>query len=213
MRKDGDSLKIEIECRGFNPALIKVVTDTKSKIAILKNKIIIESSNEPIRCITIKSRSIYSSRLCYLNIINPIYYLYQYKLKNDDIYFYDDNFIWTDVVLKDIFDADVKIKLSKNTKQANGSTISEYEINTHGCKNGIRIKHYDMPKNQICRYKRTNIASQLFFAILILYLMIFQLIYDRENFRLYLSALIINFVISGFKIYKYHSSKSKKQSK
>lgn len=87
---------VELECCGFNPTLIKVIADVKAKISICENKILIESSNEHIGCLTIKNKSIYSTKWCYLNIFNPIHYLVQYKLKNDDIYFYDDGFLWVD---------------------------------------------------------------------------------------------------------------------
>lgn len=196
-----------MECCGFNPTLIKVVTDVSAKIAIVRNKIVIEPLNEQVGHFTINNRSIYRSRLCYLNIINPIYYLYQYKLKNDDIYFYDDNFIWVDIDIKDAFNSDLKIKLTKTTKQIKGLTINEYRITTTVCEK-IHIRYHKMPSNQVYRYKLTNIASQLFYSIFILCLAILQLVKKQENSHVYLCALIILFVISAIKIYKYHSSKS-----
>ena len=202
-------MKIELDCCGFSPRALKVFTDIATKISILKNKVVIESSNERISHLTIKSRSIYNSRLCYLNIINPIHYLYQYKLKNDDIYFYDNDFIWADIDIDNSLDSNLKIKLEKCTKHNNGSNLTEYTIKPLEHKK-IRICYHNMPPKQIYRYKLTNIASQLFFSILIMCLGILILINNQDDIILYLCALIILLIISGIKVYKYLSSKSMK---
>lgn len=202
-------MKIELECCGFSPHALKVFTDIATKISILRNKIVIESSNERISHLTIKSRSIYTSRLCYLNIVNPIYYLYQYKLKNDDIYFYDDDFIWADIDIDSNLDSNLKIKLEKCTKHNNGSNFAEYAINALEYKK-IRICYHNMPSKQIYRYKLTNIASQLFYSILIMCLGVLILINNQDDIILYLCALMILLIVSGIKVYKYLSSKSTK---
>lgn len=203
-------MRVELECCGFNPILLQVVTEEKTKIVLEKNKIVIESSNEFIGRFTIKSRSIYNSKLCYLNIINPIFYLYQYKLKNDTIFFYDDNFIWMDIILNDTIDDNLKIKLEKITKRIENSTVCTYEITPDVSKKGLQIIDYYTPQKQIYRYKITNIASQLFYFILILTLMILQLVDNQENIISYLSALIILGFFSVIKIYKFYSAKSTK---
>lgn len=204
-------MRIEIECCGFNPASIKAVVDVSSaKSSITKNKIVIESPNQPIKCLTIKRRSIYNSRLCYLNMINPVYYLYQYKLKNDDIYFYDSEFLDADIIFNT--DTDWKLKLTRERKHINGSSICNYVLTAYNHKKGIRIEYHDMPQIQILRYKRTNIISQLFYAMLISCLAIWQMLVNRKNSLLYLIALIILLVISGVKIFRYYSSKSIKHS-
>ena len=202
-------MRIEIECCGFNPASIKAVVDVSSaKSSITKNKIVIESPDQPIKCLTIKRRSIYNSRLCYLNMINPVYYLYQYKLKNDDIYFYDSEFLDADIIFSTLNDTDWKLKLTRERKHINGSSICNYVLTAYNHKKGIRIEYHDMPQIQILRYKRTNIISQSFYAMLISCLAIWQMLVNRKNSLLYLIALIILLVISGVKIFKYYSSKS-----
>lgn len=204
-------MKIEIECCGFNPALINVITDVPTKLSITKHKIVIESSDKIIQTLTIKRRSIYSNRFCYLNIINPIYYLHQYKLKNDNIYFYDDNFLWLDIILNGKLSSDFKFQLTRKTEHISGSSINIYAITTNSNKTAINIKQHKMPQSQVLRYKHTNIMSQLFYSALILFLIVFRLFVDQENILLYLGALIILLVISGVKIFKYYSSKSIKE--
>lgn len=200
---------IELECCGFNPTLIKVIADVKAKISICENKILIESSNEHIGCLTIKNKSIYNSRWCYLNIFNPIHYLVQYKLKNDDIYFYDDGFLWVDIDIKNTCTSDIKIKLEKHTVHINGSNLEKYTISTLA-RDKIFIRHHDIPAKRVFRYKMTNVASQLFYSVLIMCLAIVLIMKTQENILLYLCGLIILYIISGIKIYKYLSSKSTK---
>lgn len=202
-------MKIELECCGLKPSLIKVVADVKTKISICKNKILIESSNEHIGCLTIKSKSIYNNRWCYLNIFNPIHYLVQYKLKNDNIYFYDNGFIWVDIDIKNTYTSDLRIKLEKHTAHINGSNLEKYTINTLE-RDKIFIRYHDIPAKQVFRYKMTNVASQLFYSVLTMCLAIVLLMKTREEILLYTCGLIILFVFSGIKIYKYLSSKSTK---
>ena len=202
-------MKIELECCGFNPHSIKVTADVKAKISICENKILIESSNEHIGCLTIKNKSIYSTKWCYLNIFNPIHYLVQNKLKNDDIYFYDDGFLWVNIDIKNTCPSDLKIKLEKHTVHVNDSNFEKYTIKTLA-RDKIFIRHHAIPAKQVFRYRITNVASQLFFSLLILFLAIDFLIKTREEIPLYLCGLILLFVFSGIKIYKYLSSKSTK---
>ncbi len=200
---------VELECCGFNPALIKVIADVKAKISICENKILIESSNEHIGCLTIKNKSIYSTKWCYLNIFNPIHYLVQYKLKNDDIYFYDDGFLWVNIDIKNTCPSDLKIKLEKHTVHVNDSNFEKYTINTLA-RDKIFIRHHAIPAKQVFRYKMTNVASQLFYSVLIMCLAIILIMKTQEEILLYVCGLVILFVFSGIKIYKYLSSKSTK---
>ena len=200
---------VELECCGFNPTLIKVIADVKAKISICENKILIESSNEHIGCLTIKNKSIYSTKWCYLNIFNPIHYLVQYKLKNDDIYFYDDGFLWVNIDIKNTCPSDLKIKLEKHTVHVNDSNFEKYTINTL-VRDKIFIRHHAIPAKQVFRYKMTNVASQLFYSVLIMCLAIILIMKTQEEILLYVCGLVILFVFSGIKIYKYLSSKSTK---
>lgn len=198
---------VELECCGFNPILIKVIADVKAKISICENKILIESSNEHIGCLTIKNKSIYNTRWCYLNILNPIHYLVQYKLKNDDIYFYDDGFLWVDIDIKNTCASHLKIKLEKHTVHINDSILEKYAINTLS-RDKIFFRHYDIPVKQVFRYKMTNVASQVFYVALITCLAIVLILKTQEEILLYVCGLVVLFVFSGVKIYKYLSSKS-----
>ncbi len=199
---------VELDCCGFNPKLIKVTVDAKAKISICETKIFIESSNERISWLTIKSKSIYNTRWCYLNIFNPIHYLAQYKLKNDDIYFYDNGFLWVDIDTKSTCTSDLKIRLEKHTVRINGSNLEKYTLCTLS-RDKIFIRHHDIPAKQVLRYKMTNVASQVFYSVLIMCLAI-VLKKTQEEILLYVCGFIILFAFSGVKIYKYLSSKSAK---
>ena len=199
---------VELECCGFNPTLIKVIADVNTKISICETKIHIESSNEHIGCLTIKNKSIYDTRWCYLNILNPIHYLVQYQLKNDEIYFYDDGFLWVDIDIKNTCTSDLKLKLEKHTVHINGSNFEKYTIKTLS-RDKIFIRHHDIPAKQVFRYRMTNVASQLFYSLLIMCLAI-VLKKTQEEILLYICGLVILFAFSAVKIYKYLSSKSTK---
>lgn len=202
-------MRIELECCGLKPISMEVSTNVpKVNLTTLGNKIIIESTNEPISCLTLKRRSMYSSKLCYLNILNPIYYFYQYKLNNRDVYLYDDDYFWMDIVFDNVITSNLTLKLIKQTKQFAESTYSITQCEHNKCFN---IHYHNMPQIQIFRYKVSNILSQLFWSILISFLAIWQLCIDQKNIFLYLSGIAILLLFSSRKIFKYCYSKSKGQ--
>lgn len=201
-------MRIEIECCGCRPRAIHIITDAEATLSRCGNRIVIESSNERISHFTIKSRSVYNSKLCYLNIINPIYYLYQYKSKNDDVYFYDNGFLWADIDVDNSLHSDLKITLEKCSKSTNDLRYTEYTIKPS--EKRLNISFLRMPLKQIHRYKVTNIASQLLYSMLILCLGILALLRNQDNIALYSCALIILLIVSIVKVYKYLSSRSTK---
>lgn len=205
-------MRIELECCGCRPSSFKVSADVPAaKLTTVNHKIVVESSDEPIRCLTIRRRSMYRSPLCYCNIINPVYFAYQMKLHNRDVYFYDDDDLWADIVFDDDLSADVTVRLTKEDTQCNGSLATTYRIDQNERKKQFTVRRHPMPQMQMLRYKRVNILTQLFWSICISVLGIRQICVDRENMAVYLVALSLLLIYSGVKIYKYYASQSIEQ--
>lgn len=205
-------MRIELVCCGFNPASIKVSTDAPAaKLTTVNHKIVVESSDEPIRHLTVRRRSMYRSPLCYVNIINPVYFICQIKLHNRDVYFYDDDDLWADIVFDDDLSANVSVRLTKETAQHNDSFGTTYRIDQDNRKKCFTVHRHPMPQMQILRYKRVNILTQLFWSICIAVLGIRQTCVDRENMAVYLVALPLLLIYSGVKMYKYYAAKSIEQ--
>ncbi len=141
-----------------------------------------------------EKRTFYDTPFWYLNIINPLYFIYKQKFIDREKIGYDENFSAIEIVFQCSGKQTERIELMYE-KRVNYYPNGKYDFilceRYSGIKN-VKISNPSMDKIAIMRYKRTAILSQLFFMTIICGLCISSCVSEICG---WLEALLVSLII------------------
>ncbi len=183
-----------------------------------KHKIICSIDNRKLKCktinnsaqanvwidagthtLTVTKRIFYDSILCYLNILNPIFYFFQLRFLGRKYLGYDESFASVKLSFSTKNQNDATIELNLDRKEIfdpSGQFYCISKMNTSGIEN-VCFQQLSMNKKYINRFKLIRIASALLYMLFFDILCAFEYISGNENF---LESLIFCCLISAFSI-------------
>ena len=148
-----------------------------------------------LHTLTIMKKTFFDTPLYYLNILNPLYFIYALKFIDGAKLGYDENYCAISVSFKS--ESENKARLNFDFKQKehyipNGKYCEILCQSYSGIKN-VSVSDVPMDALKVRRYKLTRILSTLFYALILISLGILACIDGITN---YLTMIIVSLIIS-----------------
>ncbi len=205
-------------CRRFLKNRIKCQINLTEIKCNYKNNIIssVIKIHEGLQYVlTIKKRTWYDTWLCYLNVFNPFFFLWNWKFFSVKPLGYDKSFAAVSISFSTCNCDEACIEVSLHRKETTEPIGYYYTLNlerSYGIEN-VSISNLPMDAKQIRRFKLTHIFSTLFYELAILILCIVAHISGVLIFWQTLFLVFSSVIHSIISIYRYLTIKGVKETR